>query len=633
MRVVNKLIIDKSSVNREEGTFRVRSSTTAKNLRMGQLHGQMKPYYEILSHDPAHIDLSFVETGAAPFLLNHKDDVRLGDILSAEVEGNATYTTVKIAESQRKKVFDHIDDNRLTHVSVGGRTDKLISRSMENGIPVFVYSWKYSDLSFTPNPADPSAHIVRNNSNENTDVVVDTMEGFIAVGEDEMFLDTEEMELVRNALDEIDTALLDLKEETQENAVVEATVEKTEDKTAAQVVDTVSETVAPVVVPPVVQDFVPPAAKELPSEIKRSAQFSNSKPKEVKMTRLFNLISAVSQANLSNGDVKTLNLGEGVDTTGMTILSPKGDLMITNTQFARSFAAGTGVDTTGLTDQGGPLIGHDHSPDYIANIYGRQVLYKSGVPFVPFARPTYFPVITEVGAAEWINENEEAIPATVRTRNVEVKPHYIRLIYDVSVSAIKEARQNYAIERIFADDWNAKIGALIQKAWFKGNPAADPSSPTGIIPILTSNVAYAANVIPFAGTMPTMADVYKAFAVLEEARVDQEVVVYANSTVKYTLAATPLEAGQVVYMMRDTGSGIGELLGRKMFSVPSDVLGDDELLIGAPSTSFVAVFHDALEVLEDTLVLAGSNQIRYIIRTANDVFFRYPKHFVYMKKT
>jgi HK97 family phage major capsid protein len=617
MRVKNKLKIDKSSVNREDGTFKVRSTTKHPVLReMISRTGKVVQYYEVLSHDPANIDLSRVAEGSVPFLLNHKQDIKFGDITEVEVvENTATYSTVKIGDMAKQRVFDLIDSNMMTHVSIGGEKGKLVSRSMDNGIPVLEFAWMYVDLSSTPTPADPNCHIVRS---IDTEASAETVAEDTQLHLEDMSFEAENQEyqtIVRSLLDEHVVEVIEYKKEDTESSSLTTEV--------AVSAETVATEVQAVFIAPANKKTAP--AKSSQSNINRS--LDNETPtnfnKEQKMS-IFKLIKAVSE-----GPAAVSALSEA-DRAG--IVTEEGKLMISNQSISRAFRAGTGTNTAGLTDEGGNLIPKDMSSDYIANLYGRLVLARAGAKFVPLKRSVVFPVIVEQGGASWIDENGNASSATVKTTNKSVKPHYIRLVYDISNAAMKEAEDNISVEQIFADDWMNKIYALLQKAWFSGNPAVTTGSPTGIITLLKGDAAYAANLVTFAGNTPVYAELLEAFAVAEDAQAPESLVVFANSNMKYKLVGQPLVAGQAVFLARDTGSGVADVIGRPLFSVPSDVLSDTELLVGAASSSMIAVFHDAIEVIMDEKVLAGNNQTRYTIRAAYDVMFRYPRHFVYMSK-
>ena len=602
MRVINKFKLDTSSVNREAGTFRVRSTTPYPNLtKLTNANGSSTDYYEVLSHKPENVDLSKVAAGSVPFLLNHRD-IKMGDVSEVElVDGEATYSTVKVLDAYKDRVFDLIESGALTHVSVGGQATTVVSRSYKDSIPMLERKWSFSDLSFTPTPADPSCHIVRSDSQE--DIAIETVSQF----------DEAEIEIARSQLDNNDTNHVEYKKEDAEVQKVDETEVKTE----------VAETVEPQTPP---AEFVAPASKvadtdALPENVTRSTSTSNTQVQKENFMSLFKFIDAAKKGTLSEEDQK------------MIAMSDSGSFMVSDTLISRAlnFAAGTGTNTTGLTDQGGPLIPKDMSSDVIGNIYARLVLRKSGVRFVPLMRPVLFPVIKETGAAQWIDENGNATDQTIRTTNRAVKPHYIRLVYDISVPAIKEAAENISVMSYFADDWVNKIGQLIEKAFFKGDPAVTAGSPTGIVTLLESDPAYADNILTYAGDQPTYTEWNSYMAYLEDKQAG-DLTVFTSSALKYALVSSPIVAGNPTFMARDTGSGVADVLGKTLYSVPTSVLAADEIVIGSTSGAMVATFHGSMEVIEDEKILAGNNQVRYTIRTAVDVFFRYPQHWLFINR-
>lgn len=601
MRVINKFKLDKSSVNREAGTFRVRSTTPYPNLtKLSMSDGSTRDYYEILSHKEGNVDLSSVEKGAVPFLLNHKSDIQMGSVTEVElVPDEATYSTVTILPAYKDRVFDLIEKGALTHVSVGGIAKTVVSRTMKDNLPMMERKWSFNDLSFTPTPADPDCHIVRSAGEENLELPVSEF-------------DAEEQEIARSQLDEKDTNVVEYKQEDVDVQKVEETTEK--QPVAETTVETQTDTT----------EFVAPAPRtpELtPTPVSRSNENTDTTTPKEKTMSLFKFIDSAKKGTLTEDEQKLVTM------TG------SGSFMVSDAVISRAlnFAAGTGTNTTGLTDQGGPLIPKDMSPDYIHNIYARLVLRKSGVRFVSLMRPVLFPVIKETGAAQWIDENGNATEQTVRTTNRAVKPHYIRLQYDISVPAIKEAHENISVMAIFAEDWVNKIGQLIEKAFFKGNPAVTPGSPTGIITLLESDAQYAENVVTYAGDSPTYDEWNSWMAFLEDKQAG-DLTVFTSSALKYKLVSMPIVSGYPTFMARDTGSGIADVLGKNLYSVPTSVLAADEIVIGSTAGAMVATFHGSMEVIEDEKILAGNNQVRYTIRTAVDVFFRYPQQWLYATK-
>lgn len=601
MKIVNTLKLDRSTVNREAGTFKVRSTTTYPNLRnYVNAKGATVPVYEILSHDPKDIDLSRVPNGGVSFMLNHDSSTKMGSVIEIEVDpGVATYSTVKILDKYKERVFDLIDAEAMTHVSVGGKARHYVAKDVKDSIEVYTRAWDFQDLSFTPTPADSSCHIVR--SSDNTDTIIHSGSEFTA----------EEDKVILDALDAVSTEQVEYKHVVEVDIVNNAGI----------VANIAAETDPEVLIEqPVYERFVPTLkAKRVTHLDAPDFNVPLNTEKKVNHMSMFKMISELKKGTLPESS------------KGQITVNETGGFIVSNDVISRSFAAGTGVNTTGFTDQGGNLIPRDMSSEVIGNIYRRLTLRQAGVRFVQLSRPTMFPVIVEEGAASWIDENGNAVVANVRTTNKNVKPHYIRLVYDISNSAIQEAASNISVEAIFSEDWVNKFGLLLEQAFFKGDPAVTAGSPRGIVTELLATPALAGNVLTYAGTAPAIADIYAVLTVAEQSQ-SYGLTFFATSAMKYKLVAAPIVAGHPTFLARDTGNGQAEIMGRPLYVVDSSVLANDELVAGSITSCFIASFHGSMEVIEDEKILAGNNQTRFTIRAAYDVMFMYPKHFVYLTK-
>lgn len=629
MRVLNNIKIDKSSLNREQGTFNFRSTTEYPVLVTRNIDGKNVTYYEILSHDPQDVDLSRVATGAVPLLLGHDDVFKIGKINSVEVVPNShTVSEVKVADAVKDRVFDYLEGEVLENCSIGAKPTKVVRKFKIDNIPAMVLSWVYVDLSLVSTPADPNSTITRSFEDKydlSTSIIDD-----IAVDEQitrslvEMSIELPE-ELSNNSdstVDNEDTSNYNENNISDASATEESDSSKEGTEEASIEVETSTTTYETIETYTTFQTTTTVSKTELSipySSISRSQEDLQIN-KDLNMS-IFKIARALEMGTLTDEQKKAvLNKDEGS--------------FVSNEVISRSFRAGTGVNTAGFADEGGNLIPKDMSSDYVKLIYDRYVLAESGVPFIQLNRSCVFPVILSGGTATWIDENSPAIPSDMKTSQKVVKPHYLRLVSDISNAAMKEADDNISVEQVYADDWFSQLNQALQKAYFKGNPAlpAETGSPTGIVTTLQATPALAAtNVLSFVADVPTFEELNSAFAVLEDAQAPMSVV-YINAMMKAKLLSTPVVAGQAVFLATDGGSGRGRVLGRDLFVVPSATMEDDEILIASPSSSFVATFHGGIEVISDSKILATTNQHRFVVRAAYDVFFRYPRHFVFMKK-
>jgi len=122
------------------------------------------PYFEILSHDPADVDLSRAESGL-PLLKNHITSQQIGsvrgvmlDTQARRTRGMLSFASISIARDQKALV----DEGHLKTSSVGYFVTgmKLLSTD-ENDVPTYNVSWAIAEESLTPVPADPTVGVGR----------------------------------------------------------------------------------------------------------------------------------------------------------------------------------------------------------------------------------------------------------------------------------------------------------------------------------------------------------------------------------------------------------------------------------------------------------------------------------------
>ncbi len=119
-------------------------------------------FIEILSHDPADVDLSRLNDGH-PLLLNHDPDQQVGVIESARISGGKGRAKVRFGNSQKaQEVFADVKDGIRKLVSVGYRIVKQLSETRdEMNNRVLRFSWQPYEVSLVSIPADTSVGVGR----------------------------------------------------------------------------------------------------------------------------------------------------------------------------------------------------------------------------------------------------------------------------------------------------------------------------------------------------------------------------------------------------------------------------------------------------------------------------------------
>lgn len=123
---------------------------------------------EILDHKPGSIDLSFLNSGRAPLLLDHDPTKQIGVVESVTLDGLARRlrATVRFGKNGlAKEVFDDVEDAIRANISVGYRIDNL----EKEGKDTFrATSWMPMEVSIVSIPADRTVGVGRSAADDLT---------------------------------------------------------------------------------------------------------------------------------------------------------------------------------------------------------------------------------------------------------------------------------------------------------------------------------------------------------------------------------------------------------------------------------------------------------------------------------
>lgn len=134
-------------------------------------------YYgdEILDHNPDSIDLSFMNSGRAPLLLDHDPSKQIGVIESVSLDGSARKlrATVRFGKSElASEVYGDVADQIRGNVSIGYSISKMVKEA--DGKTYRATAWRPVEASIVSIPADTSVGVGRSESvNATSEAVVE----------------------------------------------------------------------------------------------------------------------------------------------------------------------------------------------------------------------------------------------------------------------------------------------------------------------------------------------------------------------------------------------------------------------------------------------------------------------------
>lgn len=132
--------------------------------------------YEVLEHTRSAIDLSFLNSGRAPLLLDHDPSRQIGVIESVELDEKTRRLRAKVRFSKNalaSEVFDDVVDGIRANISVSYSIEKMVMARKEGDYSVYVAkSWKPTEASIVSIPADMTVGVGRSGgTSENQPVV------------------------------------------------------------------------------------------------------------------------------------------------------------------------------------------------------------------------------------------------------------------------------------------------------------------------------------------------------------------------------------------------------------------------------------------------------------------------------
>jgi len=177
MLPVSQIRAELGTVNKETRTVDLVWSSGAKGLRYDWETG---PYYEELSMDPAHVDMSRLTSGTSPVLAVHDRqdlDAVIGVTDKAWLENGLGKATVRFSSTDPNadKVFQKVQERILRNVSVGYLVQEYtdISKPGDQYPTLLATRWQPQEISIVPIGFDSKA-VTRNAQTPSNEVEIIT---------------------------------------------------------------------------------------------------------------------------------------------------------------------------------------------------------------------------------------------------------------------------------------------------------------------------------------------------------------------------------------------------------------------------------------------------------------------------
>ena len=152
--------VNKAGINKEERTVKISFSSEDPYERWFGM--------EILGHDAGEVDMSFMNSGSAPFLDSHNSGKQIGVIEKAWIDNDKkARAVVRFSRNPAAdEIFQDITDGIRKNISVGYEVNSmvLVSDHENEGKTYRVDSWMPLEASSVSIPADRTVGVGRENS-------------------------------------------------------------------------------------------------------------------------------------------------------------------------------------------------------------------------------------------------------------------------------------------------------------------------------------------------------------------------------------------------------------------------------------------------------------------------------------
>jgi len=485
---------DAGEIFRREATVsEIRADEDKRTVELSfssELPVQRGQYMEVLSHDPADVDLSRLND-AHPLLLNHDPERQIGVVERATLDGNAKRGRAVVRFSRSplgEEIWRDVRDGIRRLVSVGYRRMKEVTSEMRDGVELVRFAWQPHEISIVSIPADATVGIGRNQPLSPSHEQKDPKPMQVEIVNDAASAVAGE----RKRVNEIRAIAKNLSGKVQDvDALANAAIERGDS----------------------LDSFRAAALERLPSvdQISKPAAL-DVKPKEWARYSISRAITSQMNGRLDGFEAEMNQ--EIALKTGRNA----GGFWLPDEVMARNFTQGTGT-------LGGMLVQTTNAGDqFIELLRNRAQVINLGARVIDLAGPTTIPRQNAAGATNWVGETVAATLETGNFTQMTLTPQAVSAFQQYSKQLL--LTNNPSIDNLIRDDISQQIALAIDLAALHGSGSGQPRGVVNTTGIGT--VALATN-----GLALGNATAYPAMVSLES-----------------VVAAANADKGSLAYLMR-----------------------------------------------------------------------------------
>jgi HK97 family phage major capsid protein len=554
-----------------------------------------------LGHGEGEVDLSFIGSGNAPFLVGHNQDDQIGVVDSVDVADGRGTAIVRLGKAARaQEMFTDIVDGIRSNISVGYIVNEIRKMDDIDGVPAYrATKWTPMEISLVSVPADRSVGVGRSSQHmENTTMTEETKVNDINI------------ELVRNETREAEQmrvrTIYSLGDKFNSKDLADKYVKegKSVDDFRGAILDTM-EARQPLVQPITHLDL---------------------SPKEQKRFSLARAVRALISKDFRNAGFEL----ECSDEISKRLGRPATGILVPADYF--SVRAPMGADATTYATTGEDLVGTDHlGGEFINPLYNKTVIRQAGARILPGLVGNVDIPKGGSATAYWLSTEETAITeSTPATSTVSLSPKTVGGLVQITRRLMQQS--DPTVETFIRNDLLNVLSVAVDTAALWGTGLS--GQPTGIAN--TSGVG-SVSMGDTVGGAPTWAKMLEFWSAVEAANLEGAYWITNPKVVAKLMATAKVSSTDSVMIMQD----ISNLLGYPVLrtnSIPSTLAegGSGNVLSGCIFGDFSQVLIGEWSVIElstsdshSTNFTSGIMAVRAM--TDIDIAVRYPGAFAVSK--
>ena len=433
--VKREATFDTASVNADKRTCELSFSS--------EMPVQRGEYMEVLSHDPADVDLSRLND-AHPLLLNHDPERQIGVVEKASIGADKRgHAVVRFSKSSLgEEIWRDVQDGIRRLVSVGYRRTKELASEVRDGVESVRFAWQPYEVSLVSVPADAS----------------------VGVGRAEQ---TETKQKETKIMSDVKVEVLPTRDFQKENGEIIAIAKNLGNKVEG-IRDLADKAISEGWT---VDNFRAQALNKLPE----ARPVTSSPLKDVKERdwRKYSITRAIAMQmpgakrdGIENELNEELAIQYGKRAEGC---------FIPDEAFGRSHVAG-GVTITSNTLGGALAIADNLSSEFIEILRNKSQVLNLGARVLNLTNSALIPRQYATGTANWVGETVASTLTNVGIQNLTLTPQAISAYHQYSKQLLMQS--NPSIDALVRDDITQTLAIAIDLAAIHGSGSGQP---TGIV--------------------------------------------------------------------------------------------------------------------------------------------------------